>query len=102
MRLHTKPFSNREVVRMAATFRRRVVSLVAAALAVVLVAAGCSSGQSAGAAHGTLVIYDGRSGQFTVNFNPFSPVPLNAAWGMIYQPLMFVNLAKAGDVQPLL
>src|SRR5207302_3640001 len=59
-------------------------------------------GGSAGSGASTLVVYDGSSTQFTVNFNPFTPTPLSLTWGMIYQPLMYFNMGRADDVQPLL
>jgi len=65
--------------------------------------AGC--GGSPGGTRGALgiTVYDGASGAFTKTFNPFPPTNNNhPARGMIYQPLMFFNLAKAGDVQKLL
>jgi peptide/nickel transport system substrate-binding protein len=83
-------------------FRRRT-GLIAGALSLALAAAGCGQAQtSASGTNPLLTIYNGASGQFTLNFNPFSPVPLGPTRGMIYETLMFVNLAKAGDIRPQL
>ncbi|MFL6140314.1 MAG: ABC transporter substrate-binding protein [Labedaea sp.] len=82
------------------TVRRRT-ALLAAALTVVLTAAGCGDAVTpASGANPLLTVYNGASGQFTLNFNPFAPVPLGPTRGMIYETLMFVNLAKASDVRP--
>ncbi|HUR07694.1 MAG TPA: ABC transporter substrate-binding protein, partial [Nonomuraea sp.] len=57
-----------------------------------------------GAAKDTMVNVAAGTGQFTENFNPLvQGVPnLMGTWGMIYEPLMFFNQSKSGDVQPLL
>ena len=40
----------------------------------------------------------GSASPFTSDFNPFSP-NVQGAIGMIYEPLMFFNTAKSGDIQ---
>lgn len=42
------------------------------------------------------------SAPYTTDFNPFSPGDLAINLGMIYEPLMFFNTAKSGDVEPWL
>ncbi|GGK84851.1 peptide ABC transporter substrate-binding protein [Sphaerisporangium melleum] len=65
---------------------------------------GATAGSTSSAAAATRIldVYTGASGQNTANFNPFTPTPLHGVQGMIYEPLMFFNQAKAGDVQPQL
>src|SRR4051794_24687677 len=79
-------------------------SLAIACLSVALVA-GCSSG-GAGSGDGgkpvMLTMYTGGTGALANNFNPYSPTANIATQGMIYEPLMFFNLGRAGDVRPLL
>ena len=81
---------------------RRRTALLAGALSLTLAAAACgtASNTPASGANPLLTVYNGASGQFTLNFNPFAPVPLGPTRGMIYETLMFVNLAKASDVRP--
>ena len=82
---------------------RRRTALLAATLSLALVAAGCGTAPTpASGDNPLLTVYNGASGQFTLNFNPYAPVPLGPTRGMIYETLMFVNLAKAGDIRPQL
>jgi peptide/nickel transport system substrate-binding protein len=60
-----------------------------------------ASGQSSTGAHGTLTGFF-TSAPYTADFNPYSPGNLAIDNGMIFEPLMFFNTAKAGDVQPWL
>ena len=79
----------------------------AAALAVALAACG-SSGSSAPAsgssssASGLVTGSFGSGATFTADFNPYSPSAQDPTYGMIYEPLMFFDTAKAGTVQPWL
>ncbi|WP_214410800.1 ABC transporter substrate-binding protein [Sphaerisporangium fuscum] len=97
------------------TGRRLPGALAAAALALSLTAAcsagggppvaaggGASAKSSAPASARILNVHTGGSGQFTPNYNPFTPAPLPGVQGMIYEPLMFFNQARSGDVQPQL
>lgn len=61
-----------------------------------------STGGTGGGAAPTLTFYGGGTGSFTDNFNPFSTTVNNGAKGMVYEPLMFFNQLKAGDVEPWL
>ncbi|MFF4649223.1 ABC transporter substrate-binding protein [Streptomyces sp. NPDC001380] len=89
------------VMRPAA---RRLLA-AGAVLSLAVSTAACSSGSSgkdSPAATGVLTVTTGSTGNFTENFNPFSPNALQATHGMIYEPLFLFNQAKAGDVQPWL
>jgi peptide/nickel transport system substrate-binding protein len=44
----------------------------------------------------------GQAGQFVKNFNPFSPNAQRPTLGMIYEPLMYFNIAKSGPAKPWL
>lgn len=81
-----------------------------AACAVVLVAlsmltacgsSGGSGSSSGSGASGTLT-GTFTSAPYTADFNPYSPGNLAISNGMIYEPLMFFDTAKAGSVQPWL
>jgi peptide/nickel transport system substrate-binding protein len=70
--------------------------------------AACSSGSSgttgaqpAHGPHGTVTGFF-TSAPYTADFNPYSPGNLAISNGMIFEPLMFFNTARAGDVQPWL
>jgi ABC-type transport system substrate-binding protein len=80
--------------------------MAAIAAAGMLAACSSSSGKSSGSAqasgaHGTL-IGSFTSEPYTADFNPYSPGNLAIDNGMIFEPLMFFNTAKAGDVHPWL
>jgi peptide/nickel transport system substrate-binding protein len=62
----------------------------------------CGDKDDSPAATGVVTVTTGSTGNFTQNFNPFSPNALQATHGMIYEPLFLFNQAKAGDVQPWL
>ncbi len=77
--------------------------LVAAVVGLTMLASGC---QAAGGESDNTIItaYGGRTGQFTKNFNPFSPTDSanRGTRGMIYESLLFFNQAKADEVRPWL
>lgn len=79
--------------------KKRMWAAMGAAVAVALTVAGCSGGSGTSSAGGpTLAIYNGASGAFTKNFNPFSPTVLSDVTGLIYEPLFFFNgLASLGE-----
>ncbi|GAB6898801.1 ABC transporter substrate-binding protein [Kineosporia succinea] len=74
-------------------------------MAVGTLVAGCSgsSGEGSGGGGGvtTLVAYTGQSGDYQINFNPFSPTQIGGG-GAIYEQLFFINKAGSGDPEPLL
>lgn len=84
--------------------RRRSLVVGAGVAALALAVTGCtSSGGSTGkpAKASPLVAYTGQSGDYQINFNPYSPSSIGGV-GSIYEPLFFVNKAKVGDPVPLL
>ncbi|WP_282947992.1 ABC transporter substrate-binding protein [Cellulomonas endometrii] len=86
---------------------RRLLPTAAAVAAVALLATACSGGDDGGGGTGasgdgaTLVAYTGQSGDYQVNFNPFSPSRIGGL-GAIYEPLFFINKAQESDPVPLL
>lgn len=73
-------------------------------LSAALAACGSSSahkGPSASVQHGVLTV-NASSGNYTANFNPFSPNAVTATDGMIYEPLFFYNTTTSGDIKPWL
>jgi peptide/nickel transport system substrate-binding protein len=88
--------------------RRRARGMAHAAVVVVLagVLAACGGGSGSGSggsgASGMVTAALGNSSPFVANFNPFSPSVEDPAFGMIYEPLMFFDTARAGNVQPWL
>ncbi|WOF22491.1 ABC transporter substrate-binding protein [Microbacterium betulae] len=89
------------------TTRRRRVSLAAGIAAVGLALAGCGSsggtGDGGAGASGadTLVAYTGQSGDYQINFNPYSPTKVGGL-GTIYESLFFVTNVNTDDYVPLL
>jgi peptide/nickel transport system substrate-binding protein len=86
---------------------RRLLAAVAVAGVVAGGIAACggdggSGGSSSGASDKLINVFTGASGQLTPNFNPFSQTATPGTLGMIYEPLMFFNQAKADDIQPQL
>ncbi|HEU5356779.1 MAG TPA: ABC transporter substrate-binding protein [Actinocrinis sp.] len=82
---------------------RAVSALVLAPVLVAAAACGSGgSGSSASSGPSGVLTVSGSSNPFTANFNPYSPSVVIGTIGMIYEPLMFFNTAKAGDVQPWL
>jgi peptide/nickel transport system substrate-binding protein len=82
-----------------------LLAIAIASIAVGGLLAGCSSGASNDSSSGSsrvVTAETGQAGQFIDNFNPFSPNAERPTLGMIYEPLMFFNIAKAGDPQPWL
>lgn len=86
----------------------RTVPIAAGVAAVALLAAcsggGDSGGDSSSSASGdgtTLVAYTGQSGDYQINFNPFSPSRIGGL-GAIYEQLFFINKAAESDPVPLL
>jgi ABC-type transport system substrate-binding protein len=91
------------------SLRVRSAALAAAALAVTGLLAACGNGSSSSSsassssgASGVVTGSFGSGATFTNDFNPFSPSVQDPANGMIYEPLLFFNTAKAGSVKPWL
>lgn len=84
--------------------RRVLLALSTTALLATTTACGSggNGGSGASGASGTIVATTGSGSPFTSDFNPFSPNVQVGAIGMIYEPLMFFNTAKSGDVEPWL
>jgi peptide/nickel transport system substrate-binding protein len=81
--------------------------MLATSTAALLVAAATACGSTgarsdASGPSGTIVASPGSGTTFTSDFNPFSPAVQAGAIGMVYEPLMFFNTAKSGDVEPWL
>lgn len=87
---------------------RTTLPVAAGVAAVALLATACSGGSGGGGAStgasgdgSTLVAYTGQSGDYQINFNPFSPSRIGAL-GTIYEQLFFINKAAESDPVPLL
>ncbi|GAB3285722.1 ABC transporter substrate-binding protein [Kineosporia babensis] len=88
------------------TNRARALQISAGLVALGMLAAGCSggSGSSEGSGGGgttTMVVYTGQSGDYQINFNPFSPTQIGGG-AAIYEQLFFINKSGDGEPQPLL
>ena len=79
---------------------RRAATLAGAA-ALGLVLTSCSGGTTSAGSEATLVAYTGQSGDYQINFNPFSPSRIGGL-GATYETLFFVNKAEVSDLVPLL
>jgi peptide/nickel transport system substrate-binding protein len=90
---------------MGHKFSHRSVWLAAiASIAVAGLLTACSAGSGTDTSKGSggdrvVTAETGQAGQFVDNFNPFSPNAQRPTLGMIYEPLMFFNIAKAGTPQ---
>lgn len=87
--------------------RVRSIGLAAAALAAVGLLAACGSNSNSGSnsssgPSGVVTGSFGSGAPFVANFNPFSPSATDPTFGMIYEPLMFFDTARAGVVEPWL
>ena len=65
-------------------------------------ASSSGGGASTGTSTRVVTAETGQAGQFVKNFNPFSPNAQRPTLGMIYEPLMYFNIAKAGPAKPWL
>ncbi|MFI9010097.1 ABC transporter substrate-binding protein [Actinosynnema sp. NPDC053489] len=80
--------------RRSSRARRAAAGLAAVAV----LATACGGSASGGDANkDTLVVYTGQSGDWQLNFNPFSPTTLEGP-GTIFEPLFFFNNIR--DVEP--
>ncbi|MFF1572530.1 ABC transporter substrate-binding protein [Leifsonia sp. NPDC058292] len=82
---------------------RRASATGAAALVAALALTACTgtSGGSDSSASSTLVAYTGQSGDYQINFNPYSPSQIGGI-GTIYEGLFFVTNVNSEDPKPLL
>ncbi|GHF39048.1 peptide ABC transporter substrate-binding protein [Streptomyces griseosporeus] len=79
----------------------RRVSL-AGAVALGLLLTGCGAGDGAGGGGSdTLIAYTGQSGDYQINFNPYSPTVIDGP-GTIFEPLFFYNVARKDKPEPRL
>ena len=81
--------------------RKSLWTAAVASVALVGLLTACSSATStdngsSGGANRVVTAETGQAGQFVKNFNPFSPNAQRPTLGMIYEPLMYFNIAKAG------
>ncbi|WIB78746.1 ABC transporter substrate-binding protein [Curtobacterium sp. MCPF17_002] len=85
--------------------RSRLAIGAAVLLAGGLALTGCSSSGSAStsndAAASTLIAYTGQSGDYQINFNPWSPSNIGGV-GTIYESLFFITNVNNNDPKPLL
>ncbi|MEV7094812.1 ABC transporter substrate-binding protein [Amycolatopsis sp. NPDC051045] len=81
--------------------RRRVCGAVLTAVAATTLVTGCGSSESGSAADRTLVSYTGQSGDYQINFNPFSSSTMEGP-GTIFEPLFFYNITQDAKPVPLL
>lgn len=84
--------------------RSRLAIGGAVLLAAGLALSGCSSSGTAStndAAASTLVAYTGQSGDYQINFNPWSPSNIGGV-GTIYESLFFITNVNTKDPKPLL
>jgi peptide/nickel transport system substrate-binding protein len=87
---------------MRTRWRAALATILAPALAAAAACGGGSSSSANGSGPSGLITVAGSSSPFVADFNPFSPGVTIGAIGMIYEPLMFFNTAKSGDVEPWL
>ena len=85
--------------------RRVAIAGASAALAATLLLAGCTppsggGGASSGSAD-TLIAYTGQSGDYQINFNPYSPSQIGGI-GTIFESLFFVTNVNTDPYAPLL
>jgi peptide/nickel transport system substrate-binding protein len=88
--------------------RTRLLTAVALASGLTLLATGCgSSGDdgdkgSASKGDGVLTVWAGSQTPIVANFNPYAPTVLHAALGGVYETLFYYNKASAEAPTPML
>ncbi|MEQ6897983.1 ABC transporter substrate-binding protein [Microbacterium sp. KR10-403] len=83
---------------------RRATTAGAAALAAALALTACSGSTTTSKTSdsaSTLIAYTGQSGDYQINFNPFSPSQIGGI-GTIFESLFFLSNANSDDAKPLL
>ncbi|MFI0898173.1 ABC transporter substrate-binding protein [Streptomyces sp. NPDC020983] len=78
---------------------RRIAIAGSVALGLVLTA--CNGGAGGQKNADTLVAYTGQSGDYQINFNPYSPTTIGGS-GSIFEPLFFYNLVRKDKPVPRL
>ncbi|GGL91969.1 peptide ABC transporter substrate-binding protein [Curtobacterium citreum] len=90
---------------MSVLNRSRRLAIAAAAIVTTagLALTGCSSSGTAASSDSasTLVAYTGQSGDYQINFNPWSPSNIGGI-GTIYESLFFITNVNTADPKPLL
>lgn len=85
--------------------RSWALGAAAAAAAATLLLSGCApaggSSASGASASDTLIAYTGQSGDYQINFNPYSPSQIGGI-GTIYESLFFVTNVNTDPYTPLL
>ncbi|NQX26431.1 ABC transporter substrate-binding protein [Microbacteriaceae bacterium VKM Ac-2854] len=85
--------------------RTWALGAAAAATAATLLLAGCSGGSSSStssaSAADTLIAYTGQSGDYQINFNPYSPSQIGGI-GTIFESLFFITNVNTDPYTPLL
>lgn len=75
---------------------------IAGAVTLSLALTGCSAdGGAGGGGSDTLVAYTSQSGDYQINFNPYSPTAIDGP-GTIFEPLFFYNIARKDKPEPRL
>lgn len=84
-------------------FLRRIGTAAAAAAVTALALAGCvpQSSSTSGSDGSTLVAYTGQSGDYQLNFNPYSPTKIGGL-GTIFESLFFITQVNSDAYKPLL
>ncbi|MEV4278438.1 ABC transporter substrate-binding protein [Actinoplanes xinjiangensis] len=85
--------------------KNRTRRAVAAAAALALVLAGCSSADGEGrpdAANSSITIFNGANGTIVENWNPFSPTQLQPTNGTMHEALFWYNVATEAPPAPML
>ncbi|MET0933637.1 MAG: ABC transporter substrate-binding protein [Mycetocola sp.] len=84
-------------------FLRRIGTAAAAAAVTALALTGCvpQSGSTSGSDGSTLVAYTGQSGDYQLNFNPYSPTKIGGL-GTIFESLFFITQINSDPYKPLL
>ncbi len=67
----------------------------------ILAVTACGGATSSAKKNVPLIVDTGPTGDFTLNFNPFSSGALIVTYGLIYEPLLYTNMIT-GKIQPWL
>ncbi len=81
--------------------RKAHMSALLLSLLCILAVTACGSATSSAKKNAPLIVDTGPTGDFTLNFNPFSSGALIVTYGSIYEPLLYTNMVT-GEIQPWL